>query len=141
MQPGELTAFSIVLENEGPADAPRVQLSLTPSSTVTDITIAPGSADLAQCVLTTQSGAGTILCEGTLLANGGSFAVEVSMRPTLVTTASVTAQATSGNQGGIVSDQDSISVGSRNNGSLAIGLWVHLLLLFIFLTRRFARPR
>ncbi len=141
VQPGELTAFSIVLENEGPADAPRIQLSLTPSHAVTDISVAPGSSDLAQCVLTSESNAGNILCEGALLANGGRFSVEVTMRPTLITTASIAAQAISGNQGGIVSDRDSITVGSPKNGSLAIGLWAHLLLLFIYLSRQFTKPR
>lgn len=142
VQPGVVTPFSVVLTNNGPADAPGFLLRITPSHAVTDVTVDAANADLGTCVLTSEANARSILCKGALLANGATFGVEVSMRPTRVTTASVSALAGSGNHAAssIVRASDSIAVGETKNGTLSMGLLAHLLLLLMYVARRSKAP-
>lgn len=134
IQPGQVAGFTIVATNNGPADAPGVELVLIPSHTVTSL----GGANSNLCETNTTSSGTRIVCSSDLLSVSDTITVELAMRPTAITRASVNGSVRSSNAGdtsSASSDSDVVPVGSFKNGSLAIGFGLHLVLMLLYILR------
>jgi|GEM_PF-5961427 len=137
IQPGQIAGFVVTATNEGVADAPGFNMTLSPSHTVTDITsptiTGVSGTDAATCKTSVDAGISRVSCTSDLLKVNDTFTINIAMVPRGVTTASLRATVFSSNEiAGVnttVSDSDEIKVGEFKNGTLATNFYLYLLLL------------
>lgn len=119
VQPGQIASFGVTLTNMGPADAPAVELTMSPSNSVVSIT----GTGASSCETSTKSGRPQISCNIPLLANTDKFTVNVAIRPTTVESTSLLVAARSINvvsrESSSVSGSAKIAVGSFKSGALS----------------------
>jgi hypothetical protein len=135
IQPGQIAGFVVTATNEGVADAPGFNMSLSPSHTVTGVS----GTDAATCKTSVDAGISRVSCISDLLKVNDTFTINIAMIPRGVTTASLRATVFSSNEiAGVnttVSDSDEIKVGEFKNGTLATNVYLYLLLLCLHFLR------
>lgn len=128
-EPGQIVDFRVTLTNNGPADAPRPVMGLTPSHKIISVAGQDGGA------ASTCPDPFTF-CDPAVLNKGDSISITFSMNPLAITTAMLTAKAASRNAlPGTdleVSDTDSIVIGDFRNGSLSMSPALYFLFFLLF---------